>query len=129
MIKGKIEGGLHPKIIIEAAGENASKKFSALVDTGFDMELALHHNEASRLGLRITEFVKIDYANGERGTESVCPARVLWHGKWKDIDVVLSNDEEPAIGTLLLKGSEVNMSFVKNKLTIRKPTTNRRRKR
>jgi hypothetical protein len=79
--------------------------------------------------LKSIDFAWVDYADGESVLEPICPARVLWHGKWKEVEVVLSNDEEPAIGTLLLKGSKVNMSFVKNKLTIRKPETNRRRKR
>jgi hypothetical protein len=42
---------------------------------------------------------------------------------------VLSNDEEPAVGTKLLQGSIATMDFVKNKLTIVEPAGSKRRKR
>ena len=128
MIKGKIENGLHPKIRVEVAGKTLSKKFLALVDTGFDLSVALHHKEAASLGLKIKKYMWITYANGERVYEPICPAGVLWHGKWKNIEIVLSNDEEPAIGTGLLQGSVVTMDFVKNKLAIREATGAKRRK-
>ncbi len=129
MVKGKIENGLHPKIQIEVAGKITSKKFVALVDTGFDLEVAIHIDEASKLGLKANKFVWIRYADGERLHEPLCTARVLWHGKWRPIKIVLSNDEEPAIGTGLLQGSVVTMDFVKNKLTIEEPMRAKRRKR
>jgi len=50
MIKGKIEDGLHPKTWVEVSGKLAAKKYYALVDTGFDMDIALHHTEALGLG-------------------------------------------------------------------------------
>jgi predicted aspartyl protease len=125
MVKGKIENGLHPKIRVEVGGKTSSKKFLALVDTGFDLEVALHRDEASKLGLEPRNFVWVDYADGERLHEPACP---LWHGKWRDIEVILSNDEEPAIGTGLLQGSVVTMDFVKNRLTIEEPSGLKRRK-
>ena len=121
MHKGKIENGLHPKIRIEVSGKSVSQKFLALLDTGFDLEVALHRAEALKLGLKPRGFVWIDYADGERRRELACPARVLWHGKWKDIEVILSNDEEPAIGTQLLQGSVATLDFVKNRLMIAEP--------
>ena len=121
MIKGKIENGLHPKIWMEAAGNITSQKFHALVDTGFDFDIALHHSELTILCLEITSFRRVDYADGEQRSEPVCPARVLWHGQWKKIQIVLSNDEEPAIGTRLLQGSVATLDFVKNRLIIAEP--------
>ncbi|MGH7597801.1 MAG: hypothetical protein ACREOI_15735 [bacterium] len=129
MIRGKIEGGLHPKISVEVKGKIAPQKFPALVDTGFDLYIALHHQEVAKLGLEIDHYTWIRYANGERVKEPVCLARVLWHGRWKDIEVILSNDEEPAIGTGLLQGSVVTMDFVKNGLAIKEPVRAKRRKR
>ncbi len=128
MVKGKIENGFHPKIRVDVAGKIASPKFSALVDTGFDLEIALHHKEAAKLGLETDTHIWIDYADGERVHEPACSARVLWHGKWKDIEVVLSSDEEPAVGTGLLQGSVVTMDFVKNKLMIKEPPSSKRNK-
>ena len=47
---------------------------------------------------------------------------------WKDIEVILSNDEEPAIGTQLLQGSVVTMDFVKNKLMVKESSSSKSRK-
>ncbi|MGH7600719.1 MAG: hypothetical protein ACREOI_30555 [bacterium] len=129
MIKGKIKDGLYPKIRVEVDNNSTSKKFHALVDTGFDFDIALHHSEAPKLGLGITDFRRVDYADGEQRSEPVCPARVLWHGKWKTVKVVLSNDEEPAIGTHLLQGSSVMLNFVKNTLNIENLTKLKHKKR
>jgi predicted aspartyl protease len=108
---------------VEVAGQIASKTFSALVDTGFDVELGLHHQDPAKPGLKSDTQIRIDYADGERVHEPVCPARVLWHGKWKDIEVVLSTDEEPAIGTQLLQGSVATLDFVKIIFPAAKPTS------
>ncbi|MDZ7290213.1 MAG: hypothetical protein ONB44_13015 [candidate division KSB1 bacterium] len=128
MIKGKIENGLHPRVSVEVAGHIASKKFLALIDTGFDLDLALHHEETVKLGLKSHKYIWVTYANGERILEPLCRTRVLWHGKWKTIKVVLSNDKEPAIGTHLLQGSVVTMNFGKNTLTIKELSGLKRRK-
>jgi predicted aspartyl protease len=125
MIKGKIENGLHPKIRVELAGNLVFKKFLVLIDTGFDLSVALHHKEAAVLGLKVKKYMWITYANGKRVYEPICAARVLWHGKWKNIEVVLSNDEEPAVGTQLLQGSVATLDFVKNKLVIAEPRRKR----
>jgi predicted aspartyl protease len=128
MVKGKIENGLHPKVAVEVAGKIASGKFTALVDTGFDLEFALYRDDAAKLGLKPNDFVWIDYADGARVREPSCTTRVLWHGKWKEIQVVLSNDKEPAIGTGLLQGSIATLDFVRNKLTIEEPLAAKRKK-
>ncbi len=129
MIKGKIKDGLYPKIWLEVDGNSTSKKFHALVDTGFDFDIALQHSEAQKLGLKITDFRGVDYADGEQRSEPVCPARLLWYGKWKKIKVVLSHDEEPAIGTHLMQGSSVTLNFVKKTLNIEDLTKMKHKKR
>ena len=51
----------------------------------------------------------------------LCHAKVKWHGQWHEIDVALSADDEPAIGTHLLQGCIMGMDFIQNILTIDKP--------
>jgi hypothetical protein len=50
----------------------------------------------------------------------LCRAKVNWHGHWQEIDVVLSNDEQPAVGTRLLNACVLTMDFVHNTVTINK---------
>jgi hypothetical protein len=89
------------------------------------LKFGLHHDDATKLGMKPNDFVWIDYADGTRLREPSCTGRVLWHGKWKNIPIVLSNDEEPAVGTQLLQGSVARLDFVKNKLTIAEPRRKR----
>lgn len=122
MIEGIIEGGLHPLITLEVAGDVETEILSVLVDTGFDVDVALPFNSSDRLGLEIYDTALFEYANGECEEELLCRAQVNWHGQWKKVEVVLSNDEQPAIGTRLLNGCKMDMDFIANVLTINKPS-------
>ncbi len=121
MILGIIEDGLHPLAALEIAGDKGLETLPMLVDTGFDVDLALHFDFADRLGLEIYDTALFEYANGESQEELLCRAQINWHGQWQTIDVVLSNDEQPAIGTRLLNGCTMTMDFIQNTLTIDKP--------
>jgi predicted aspartyl protease len=121
MIIGNIENGLHPRISLEIAGDIGTVTLPMLVDTGFDMDVALYYDFADRLGLEIYQLAEFEYANGKSEDELVCHGQVKWHGQWQKIDVVLSADEEPAIGTRLLQGCVMMMDFIQNTLTIDKP--------
>jgi hypothetical protein len=46
--------------------------------------------------------------------------KIDWFGEVKEVRIILSNDEEPAIGTPLLKGGGMNMNFIDDTLTIDK---------
>jgi predicted aspartyl protease len=121
MITGNIEAGLHPLIALEIAGTQGSETLFTLVDTGFNWNIGLHYDFADRLGLEIYDFAKIEYANGQSEEELVCHGRVKWHEQWQEIDIVLSADEEPSLGTGLLNGCVMTMNFIENTLTIDKP--------
>lgn len=121
MIRGTIEDGLHPLVVLEIAGDKGSEKLAMLVDTGFDVDVALHFDFADRLGLEIYDTALFEYADGESQEELLCRARVYWHGEWQEVDVVLSGDEQPAIGTRLLNRCIMTMDFVFNTVTIDKP--------
>ena len=122
MIAGKIEGGLYPRIVLEIAGTKGSATLSTLVDTGFDWDVGLHYDFADQLGLEIYDFAQFDYADGRSDEDLLCHAKVKWHGQWQEIDVALSADDEPAIGTRLLQGCIMTMDFIQNTVMIDKPT-------
>jgi hypothetical protein len=62
------------------------------------------------------------YANGQKIEEIVCHGEIFWHGETRIVEVVLSDDDEPAIGTALLQGCMVMMDFIHNTFDIDKPT-------
>lgn len=121
MITGAIENGIHPRVMVDLLTAPTQVQIDALVDSGFDGQLALHYDAADRYQLDPIKLAEVTYANGQRAKELVCLGKILWHGQARRVQVVLSDDEDPAIGTRLLKGSIMTMNFVDNSLTIALP--------
>lgn len=121
MITGKIESGLYPRILITVVAPAGNSVEKMLIDTGFDYDVAMHYDDVDRFELELIDYIEVEYASGEKDEEIYCRGKIEWFGEVKDVRVILSNDEEPAIGTRLLKGCVMNMSFIDNTLTIDKP--------
>ncbi len=121
MITGSIEEGVYPRILVSVVTPTENMVEKMLVDTGFDGDVAVHYNDADRLQLEIVDSLVIEYASGDRIEELYCRGKILWFGKALESEFILSNDEEPAIGTRLLNGCIMNMNFIDNRLAIDKP--------
>jgi len=122
MITGKIEHALYPRIMVTVVATSGNFPVKMLIDTGFDYGLAMHYNDADRFGLELEKYGEVEYASGETIEEIYCRGKILWFGKVKTVQIILSNDEEPAIGTRLLKGCVMNMDFIQNTVTIDEPS-------
>lgn len=122
MMHGIIENGLHPRLRITLESPTGPIDFKALFDSGFDGQVALPYFAADRLRLEVARFVEVTYANGQKIEEIVCHGEVFWHGETRIVEVVLSDDDEPAVGTALLQGCMVMMDFIHNTFNIDKPT-------
>ncbi len=107
--------------MVTLATEKEQVNLKALVDSGFDGQVALHYDAADRYQLEVVRLTEVTYANGQKVEEIVCRGKVLWHNEVRRVQIVLSDDEEPAIGTRLLKGSIMTMNFVDNILAIALP--------
>ena len=121
MLIGTIEKSRYPRLLLAffAQGNPIDLKF--LVDSGFDDEVALSYNQADLFELEIQDYVKVTYASGEWAQELIALGKIVWFGEARDVRVILSDDEEPAIGTKLLKGCVATMDFIQDTLTIVKP--------
>ena len=121
MMNGAIENRLHPRLMISLNSQIQPIELKALVDSGFDGQVALPYFAADRLQLEAVRFAEVTYANGQKAEEIVCRGEILWHSKLRSVEIVLSDDEEPAIGTGLLQGCVVTMDFIHDTLNIDKP--------
>ncbi len=121
MMTGTIEKGIHPRMVITLAADKGQVNLKALVDSGFDGQMALHYDAADRYELEIVRLTEVTYANGQKEEEIVCHGKIFWHNEVRHIQIILSDDEEPAVGTRLLKGSIMTMNFVHDTLTIALP--------
>jgi predicted aspartyl protease len=121
MITGTIEQSLYPHIVLPIFDQGRLANLEFLVDSGFDDEVALSYHQADLFKLEIQDYVKVTYASGEWENELIARGKIVWFGNEREVGVILSDDEEPAIGTKLLKGSVVTMDFIQDALTIVKP--------
>jgi predicted aspartyl protease len=118
---GNIENGVYPRIQTTVVASTGNVVEKMLVDTGFDGEIALNYDAADRFEIELEDFLKIEYASGERVDEIYGYGKILWFGEIREVAVIFSNDEEPAIGTRLLHGCVMTMNFIDDMLTIDKP--------
>ena len=102
-----IEAGITLTILGNGA---VSENIPCLIDTGFSEELALPIHIISRLNLPPADDgeTEIVLADGSAETALVYVARILWHGRLREVKV-LDLGDEPLIGMKLLRGS--NISF------------------
>ena len=120
MIQGAIEDGLYPRLAITLHSKSGPIPMKTLVDSGFDGQLAIPYFAADHLQLEVVRLADVTYANGQKTEEILCHGEIFWHNELRSIEIVLSDDEEPAIGTGLLGGCIVTMDFVTDTLSISK---------
>ena len=121
MLSGIIEQSRYPKLILPFVMHGKPMDLKFLVDTGFDSEVALSYGHADRFDLEILQYAKVTYASGKSEQEIIARGKIVWFGEERDVRVILSDDEEPAIGTRLLKDCVMTMDFRNDTLTIDKP--------
>jgi predicted aspartyl protease len=121
MINGNIEFSRYPRIHLDLIVHGQKESLKFLIDTGFDSELALSYNQADLYELELLQSVRVTYADGESNEELIAVGKIGWFGQEREVRIVLSNDEEPAIGTRLFKGCVMTMNFIDDKLMIDKP--------
>ncbi len=123
MLTGIIEQSRYPKLMLPFVAQVKRTDLKFLVDTGFDSEMALSYGHADRFDLEILQYAKVTYASGKSEQEIIARGKIVWFGKEREVRVILSDDEEPAIGTRLLKDCVMTMNFRNDTLIIEKPTS------
>ncbi len=113
MITGKIRDERVAIIEVEVIGLNQRAKIDAILDTGFTdyltlPEFLIDYLKLPRIGTR-----RAIIAHGGAVLLNLYLAKVIWHGKERDIEV-LQTDKQPLIGMSLLRGSRVTLDVVTN---------------
>ena len=111
MMTGKIKDERVAIIEVEVIGLNQREKIEATLDTGFTdyltlPEFLIDYLKLPRIGTRRTII-----AHGRAVFLNLFLAKVIWHGKERDIEV-LQTDKQPLIGMSLLRGSRVTLDVV-----------------
>ncbi|MCY4568481.1 MAG: hypothetical protein OXD49_09275 [Candidatus Poribacteria bacterium] len=111
MITGKIRAERAAIIEMEVIGLNQRAKIEAILDTGFTSHLTLpgfliDHLKLPRIGTRRTII-----AHGRAVFLNLYLAKVIWHGRERNIEV-LQTDKQPLVGMALLRGSRLTLDVV-----------------
>ena len=112
MMRGYVNRDLEPVVTIELkSSEGAFQSFEAVLDTGFNGEIALPSRTIERLGLvyrtQVREWV---LASGDEVPLAEYDGLVSWHGQVRRV-AVLETGCEPLLGTSLLLGSRISIDM------------------
>ena len=111
MITGRV--GQHRNAIIQIDmldSRGRLQRVNAIIDTGFDLELALPRATIRSLGLTWRDEIEMTLANGETVGFQLYSATIIWHERRREIRVLETLDEA-IIGTDLLWGSTLTMQM------------------
>ena len=107
-----------PKIELTVTGLDDKIKVAALVDTGFDGALMLSLPAALQIGLRLSNMVQVELADGSIKKEFVFEAKVTLDRETVPVDVLLTSSEENLVGTALLQNQSLMIDFKSQTITL-----------
>ena len=107
MIRGSVNQQLEATIpIVLRAADGAAVEATAIIDTGFNGNLALPLELIERLELEPIGHLSALVGDGRQVQLSVYEATVVWHGADRDVEALCSQ-AGTLVGTTLLQGSSV----------------------
>ena len=112
MIRGYVNRYLEPVVTIEIEdSQGVLQSFEAVLDTGFNGELALPAQTIEKLGLS-SRGQALDWtiATGDEAPLAEYDGVVSWHGQSRRV-VVVETGDEPLLGTSLLSGSKISIDM------------------
>ena len=111
MISGRVgqnRKAIIPIDLLDAVGR--LRRLNAMIDTGFDLELALPGITIRSLGLTWRDEIEMTLADGQTVRFQLYGATIIWHELRREIRVLETSDEA-IIGADLLWGSAVTMQM------------------
>ncbi len=111
MITGRVgqnRNAIIPIDILDSRGR--PQRVNAIIDTGFDLELALPRAAIRSLGLTWRDEIEMTLADGQTARFQLCSATIIWHERRREIRVLETLDEA-IIGADLLWGSTLTMQM------------------
>ena len=116
-MKGFFSDG-KPKIELTIIGLENKIKVPALVDTGFDGALMLSLPAALQIGLRLSNMVQVELADGSIKQEFVFEAKAILDRETVPVDVLLTSSDENLVGTALLQNQSLMIDFKSQTITL-----------
>lgn len=111
-----IDGVLEAEVALAVLGyDGVSEQVTFLVDTGATGEMTLPQATVARLNLPLVAYgsanASVVLADGTVSVATVHTARVVWHDRLRDVEVV-SLGSDPLIGMGLIQGSNLSVDAI-----------------
>jgi clan AA aspartic protease len=107
-----------PKIELTVIGLDDKIKVPALIDTGFDGALMPSLPAALQIGLRLSNMVQVELADGSIKREFVFEAKVVLEGEKIPVDVLLTSSDENLVGIAILQNHSLLINFKNQRITL-----------
>lgn len=118
MITGFFDESGHPKIVLIVLGKRGEISIRPTIDTGFDGHLCLPTEIAIQLGLELVGRLYVELADGTRQKNLVFSGTIRIGDKEKETEIILTESDDPLIGTGLLQDMELRIDFKERKVEV-----------
>ncbi len=116
-----------PKIELTGLGLDDKITVPALIDTGFNGALMLSLPAALQIGLRLSNILPVELADGSIKKEFVFEAKVMLDRETLPVDILLTSSEESLLGTALLRDRSLTMDFSRQLIKLDSPDNKKER--
>jgi clan AA aspartic protease len=114
-----------PKIELTVMGLDDKIKVPALVDTGFNGALMLSLPAALQIGLRLSNMIQVELADGSIKKEFVFEGKVILDQETVPVDILLTSSDESLVGTTLLQNQSLKIDFNRQTITLDQSPTSK----
>ena len=114
MIIGKIRADQEAIIELEIVGLNHSEKVEVVIDTGFTGFLMLPSDLIKRLGLQLIGNRRAILGDGSPVSFDLYLAKVVWHGRTRNVPALGSKHDGALLGMSMLSGSRTVLEVIPN---------------
>jgi clan AA aspartic protease len=98
--------------------DSVTREVEAWIDTGFTGDLVLPQEQIETLGLEQSGTVKAILADGSEAALMTYACELEWFGERRHLEVVANHGEFPLLGTGLLLGHQLRISYRTSELAI-----------
>ena len=105
-------------VSIRPSDAAAAHEMRVWIDTGFNGDLVLPHQQIDELALPHSGTVKAILADGSEVALKTYACLIDWFGQERHLEVVANDGEYPLLGVGLLAGLDLHISYRSGKITI-----------
>jgi clan AA aspartic protease len=118
MVEGSVNESLEPVVEVGLRREEVVTTIPALVDTGFGGYLCLAEVYVNQLDMTFEFAEPYELANGDVIVKDVFRGRVVFDGRVREVEIILTASEDTLIGSALLQEYTLHIDYLNRTVRI-----------